>query len=226
MLERLQQPHGSGRPKARRRTPQPRGGVWHEGPPPATPAADTGTETGPTLFGLPADVGPETDERELGTGPSDRGPVVRRRPDRVGGGVLVLAGLAANVSLSLSWSAGPAPSGLSLVELGIDAYGAGLGALAGSGLWPPLVVVASGGILVLLGFLLFVPARAHRLVGVLALLVTLAAAAAVVVLLADAGWDTGAMGPGMWFAAAVPVLGLVGALQAMLTARLVVFDAG
>jgi hypothetical protein len=77
-----------------------------------------------------------------------------------------------------------------------------------------------------LGFLLLVPARAHRLIGVLALTVSLCSALAVAVLMADADWGTGRFGPGSWCAVAlpVPVLGTVGSLKAMLTAPLVVLD--
>ena len=52
----------------------------------------------------------------------------------------------------------------------------------------------------------------------------LAAAAAVILLLVEAGWATDRFGPGMWCAIAVPVLGLLGALKAMLTAPLVMID--
>jgi hypothetical protein len=71
-----------------------------------------------------------------------------------------------------------------------------------------------------------VPARAHRLLGVLALLVALATAAAVLVLLASSGWRVDRFSAGTWFAAAVPVLGLLGALKAMLTPPHVVIPAG
>jgi hypothetical protein len=84
--------------------------------------------------------------------------------------------------------------------------------------------VLSGGLLVVLGFLLLVPARTHRLVGVLALAVSLAAATAVVVLLADGGWGPDQFGPGLWCAVAVPILGTLGSLKAMLTAPVVVLD--
>ena len=70
------------------------------------------------------------------------------------------------------------------------------GAWALGSIWQPFVVVLCGGLLVLLGFLLLVPARAHRLVGVLALLVSLAAAAAVVLLLVDGGWGADQFRPG------------------------------
>jgi hypothetical protein len=88
-------------------------------------------------------------------------------------------------------------------------------------LWQPPVVVLCGGLLVLLGFLLLVPAHAHRAVGVLALVVALAAAAAVVLLIAGTDLADQRFGPGLWCAAAVPVLGVLGALKAMLTAPLV-----
>jgi hypothetical protein len=61
------------------------------------------------------------------------------------------------------------------------------------------------------------PARTHRFFGVLALLVSLVAAAGVVVPLADIGWDVAEIDTGFWFAVAVPVLGLLGALKAMFT---------
>ena len=74
-----------------------------------------------------------------------------------------------------------------------------------------------GGLLLLLGVLLFLPARTHRVVGVLALLLASAAAAGVLFEVAHAGWSSAEFGAGMWFAIAVPVLGLLGALKAMLT---------
>jgi hypothetical protein len=152
--------------------------------------------------------------------PSDVGLVVHRRTDRFGGGALVLAGVAANMSLSLSWSPADGPTGLSLVQRGVDVLRSGAGD-AFNGLWQPVVVVLSGGLLVVLGILMLIPARAHRLVGVLALLVSLAAAAAVVLLMVDGGWGPDQFGPGMWCAVAVPVLGALGAMKAMVTAPLV-----
>ena len=179
----------------------------------------------PTLFGFPAEFG--DDETEQRAEPDDVLPsepelVVVRRADLVGGSVLVLAGVAANVSLALSWSPGDGIDGLSLVEQGVRAVGAGGPGLSTS--WQPLVVVLSGGVLVLLGLLLLVPARSHRLVGVLALFASLAAAAAVAVLTAGLGWRPDRFGPGMWCAVAVPILGLLGSLKAMLTAPLVTLD--
>jgi hypothetical protein len=159
--------------------------------------------------------------------PSRPALTVLRRPEAFGAGALVLAGVAANVSLSLSWSPGEGPTGLSLVQRGGEALDSGIDASVRSGVWEPLVVVLCGGLLVLLGFLLLVPARGHRLLGVLALVVALAAAAAVVaVLVSDMGWQVDRFGPGMWCAVAVPVLGAVGALKAMLTAPRVTIDPG
>jgi uncharacterized membrane protein len=83
---------------------------------------------------------------------------------------------------------------------------------------PEVPRVAQLMLLVLLGFLLLVPARAHRALGVLALVVSLAAAAAVIALVSGVGWQVDRFGPGMWCAVAVPALGLLGALKAMLTA--------
>jgi hypothetical protein len=229
MTERLQ-PRGSGPRTGRRHTPRSRaGGIWGARTIPGATARELVAESEPTLFGLPAEIVPDDDTAERPSAgappeappPSDAGLVVVRRPDRVGAGALVLAGVAANVSLSLSWAPGDGPTGLSLVQLGvgeleIDARTWDLG-----GLWQPFVVVLCGGLLVLLGLLLLVPARAHRLVGVLALVVSLAAATAVVLLMADGGWGPDRFGPGMWCAVAVPVLGALGSLKAMLTVPLV-----
>jgi hypothetical protein len=141
--------------------------------------------------------------------------VVLRRAERVGGVALLLAGLTAAVSLWLPWGQGLDTTGLVLVWRGVDALASG--ELGDSGLWQPLAVVLGGAVLFLLGLLLFRRAHTHRLVGVLALLVSVTAAAGVLVLLADAGWDTDRLDLGMWFATAVPALGLLGALKAMLT---------
>jgi hypothetical protein len=224
MTERLQQPNGSGQRTPRRRTPRSRAGrVWG-----ARTIPPVAAETEPTILGFPAEVTDETDGAGFETGeagpdvsPTHPGLAVLRRADPFGAGALVLAGVAANVSLLLPWSPGEGPTGLSLVQRGGEALGSGIAESARSGVWQPLVVVLCGGLLVLLGFLLLVPARAHRLVGVLALVVALAAAAAIVLLLADDGSVTDGFGPGMWCAVAVPVLGVLGSLKAMLTPPLV-----
>ncbi|MFD2092439.1 hypothetical protein ACFSHS_12750 [Blastococcus deserti] len=189
---------------------------------------DLETDGGPTLFGLPAEVADDDDRDEPalaatapGGPPATPGLVVVKRADPIGAVALVLAGVAANASLLLSWWPGQGPSGLSLVRRGAEALDSGVGEAVRSVVWQPLAVVLCGGVLVLLGFLLLVPARAHRFVGVLALAVALVAAAAVVLLLADDGLATDGFGPGLWCAVAVPVLGVLGSLKAMLTAPLV-----
>jgi hypothetical protein len=120
---------------------------------------------------------------------------------------------------------GDGPTGLSLVRRGVEGLGIGAGTWDLRGVWQPFVVVLCGGLLVLLGLLLLVPARAHRLVGVLALAVSLAAATAIVLLMAEGGWGADQFGSGMWCAVAVPVLGALGSLKAMLTAPRVIVAA-
>jgi hypothetical protein len=217
MTERLQEPSGSGSRAGRRRTP------WGARTIPAATAKRLAAEREPTILGFPAEFGEDTDPAEPPpperAAPSDTGLVVVRRADRVGGGALVLAGVAANVSLSLAWSPGEGPTGLSLVRHGVETAGAGQPAL--TDVWQPLAVVTCGGLLVLLGFLLLVPARAHRLVGLLALAVSVVAGVAVALLMDDLGWRVDLVGPGLWCAVAVPVLGTVGSLKAMLTPPLV-----
>jgi hypothetical protein len=228
MTERLKLPHRSGNRAAdgRRSRPAPRDPV--DEPTILGFPAEVIENTGPA--GIPADTGPAV-ARANGAAPADSPSrpalTVLRRPEAFGAGALVLAGVAANVSLSLSWSPGEGPTGLSLVQRGGEALDSGIDASVRSGVWEPLVVVLCGGLLVLLGFLMLVPARGHRLLGVLALVVALAAAAAVVaVLVSDLGWQVDRFGPGMWCAVAVPVLGVVGALKAMLTAPRVTIGPG
>jgi hypothetical protein len=217
MTERLSQPTGSGPRGARRRTPPRRPRVWGARTIPAATAREL-AQREPTLLGFPAEFADETDPAGLPvgeSGPATAAPElrVRKRADLFGGTALVLAGVAANVSLSLSWWPGEGPTGLSLVQHAVEDVRSGM--YAGS-VWQPLAVVLCGGLLVLLGVLLLIPARAHRLLGVLALFVTLAAATAVLLLMTT-GWDVERFGPGMWCAVAVPVLGLIGSLKAMLT---------
>ena len=71
--------------------------------------------------------------------------------------------------------------------------------------------------LFLLGLLMFVPARTHRFLGALALLVSLVVGAAVLVPLADADWDVDRWAVGGWFTVAVAALGVLGALKALMT---------
>ncbi|MGY1793167.1 hypothetical protein ACI796_04160 [Geodermatophilus sp. SYSU D00525] len=144
-------------------------------------------------------------------------PVPVRGPDSLGGLLLILAGVAAAVSLPLRWLARRDDTGWSLVRRGFDEAGGGFDALVDSGFWQPLAVVLGGGVLFLLGVLLWLPARTHRTLGVLALFVSALAIAAVLVPFAAEDWDPSALGIGFWFACAVGVLGLLGALKAMLT---------
>jgi hypothetical protein len=146
-------------------------------------------------------------------------PVAVRRADILAGLLLLLAGAAAAVSLLLPWLAGSDDTGMDLVRRGFDDLGTGVGELVDTGFWQPPAVVLGGGVLLLLGLLAFVPARRHRFLGLLALLVTAAVAAAVLVPLFQAGWDVGAFALGFWFACAVAVLGLLGGLKALLTGR-------
>jgi hypothetical protein len=143
---------------------------------------------------------------------SDR-PVAFRGPESLGGLLLILAGVAAGISLVLDWLATDDISGWSLVREGFD----DLGGLVGNGLWQPLAIVLGGGVLFVLGLLMWLPMRAHRFFGVLALLTSLAVTMGVLLPLAKAGWDLGFFGPGFWCGIAVAVLGLLGSLKALLT---------
>lgn len=144
-------------------------------------------------------------------------PIALRRPDAFAALMLVLAGVAAAVSLFLNWINGEDESGLDLVRRGFDTFGEGIGEVFSTGFWQPLTIVLGGGVLLLLGLLMFAPAKTHRFLGVLALIVSLAATAAVLVPLGRAGWDFGRFDLGFWFAIAVPVLGLLGSLKALLS---------
>ncbi len=232
MTERLQ-PQGSGHRTVRRRTPGGRvGRVRDAGTMPVPPPPSVATPGEPTILGFPAEFADVDDGGEApvgGAGPgvpaSSSGLTVLRRADPVGAGALVLAGAAANVSLLVSWSAGEGAPGLALVRRGVEALRVGWGGVEG-GYWQPPVVVLSGGLLVLLGLLLLIRARSPRLVGVLALAVSLTAATALVLLVTVPGMTADRFGPGLWCAVAVPVLGLLGSLKAMLTVPLVTLRTG
>jgi len=140
-------------------------------------------------------------------------PVAFRGPDTLGGLLLILAGVAAAVSLLLDWLADDDISGLGLVRRGFD----DLDDIFDNGMWQPMAVVLGGGVLLLLGLALWLPARTHRFVGALALLVTAVVIAGLLVPLFAEDWDLGAFDVGFWFAMAVGVLGLLGSLKALLT---------
>lgn len=160
---------------------------------------------------------PETDTADDGPGTTapaySTRPVVLRRPDVLAALLLIAAGLAAALSLVLPWAAHDDTTGLTFVRRGLDAPGH----LVSSGLWQPVAVVFGGGVLFVIGLLVFLPARSHRFLGVLALLVSLLVATAVLVPLADANWRTSTFDVGFWFACAVAAFGLLGSLKAALT---------
>jgi hypothetical protein len=225
MTER-QQHEMSGRRTANRDAPHPGSpDVWREQTIPRIPVVRVVPVDQPSILGFPAEI--PADDLSAQQLPADQwgarewepaAPlVVLRRPDVLAALLLLLAGMSAALSLWLPWIRGDADSGLFLVRRGLDALRSGAAEVARTGLWQPLALVLGGAALFLLGLLLFVPARTHRFVGLLALIVALAAAAAVVTLLARAGWHAPSFALGMWFAAAVPALGLLGALKAMLT---------
>ena len=200
-------------------------------PPPLQEAAQGGEgdeDDGPSLLGFPAEVDePAGDVPPPAPGNGDVAAagragflgalVFHRRVEGVGGVLLVLAGIAGGVSLALPWLRGAGTTGSGLVGRAVAVLGAGPGDLLHGTLWQPFAVVFGGYALLLLGLLLLVPARTHRFLGVLAFLVAAPAAGGVVVPLADANWSPAPFDVGMWFAVAVPVLGLLGALKAMLT---------
>jgi hypothetical protein len=182
----------------------------------------------PTLFGLPAEVAEEP--ATGGTAAADAEPVaglagevagppllVLRRPDTVAGTLLLVAGAAGGMSLFLPWVSHQEQLGLTLVQHVIDLGRQQFDQVLGSGLLLPLGVVAAGAALFVLGLLAFWPAPTHRVIGVLALVISLAVAAGVVVRLADADSNAVLTDPGVLCAVVVAAVGLLGALKAMLT---------
>ena len=135
-------------------------------------------------------------------------PVTVRRPDVLAALLLVLAGIAAGISLLLDWITDDGRNGLDLVKDGFDSF---------ETLWEPPVAVLAGGVLLLLGLLSFVPARSHKTLGVLAMLAAVAATCAVVALLSLSRWTLDAFDIGFWFAVAAAALGFLGAVKAMVT---------
>lgn len=145
-------------------------------------------------------------------------PVAVRRSDSVAAFLLLLSGIAAGVSLLLAWLP-DGPTGLDLLREGLTTLGRDWTEVFSGGLWQPLVVLFGGAVLFVLGLLLLIPAKAHRFLGVLALLVALAVVAAVLVPLAEATWDLSGFGIGFYAALVVAGLGLLGALKAALTGK-------
>jgi hypothetical protein len=169
--------------------------------------ADQPVEGGATAYGA---TGTDSTAPDYATRP-----VALRRPDVAAGLLLVLAGVAAGISLLLRWVADRDDRGMRLVRRGFEE----IGNLGDTGFWQPLAVVLGGAALFVLGLLMFLPARSHRFLGGLALAVTALAAAGVLVPLAQADWRFGEFAIGFWFAISVAVLGLLGAVKALLTRR-------
>jgi hypothetical protein len=179
--------------------------------PPAS-AADRPDAAGATAYG----ASPATDP----TLPRySAEPMAVKRQDPVAALLLLVAGLLTGISLLLPWLADDDVTGLTLVKDAFTALGDSVGEVVRTGYVQPLTIVLGGGVLFLLGGLLLVPARRHRLVGLVALVIALLVAAAVLVPLAIAGWDLGGFGVGFWIAIAVAVLGLFGAVKALLARR-------
>jgi len=151
---------------------------------------------------------PQPDHREA--------PALVRRSDNAAGLLLLAAGIAAGISLLVVWVNGSA-TGLDLVRDGLDDLDRGAQRLVDRDTWEPLAVVFGGVALFVLGLLAFVPAKAHRFLGALALVVSLVVAAGVLVPLADLDWDLQRWAVGAWFPVAVGGLGVLGALKALLT---------
>ena len=180
------------------------------GPPPTSPAPRQ-------RYDEPEDGSLFDDEWDDGTStqPVYRDtPVVVRRAEDLAGLLLLLAGIAAGISLLVVWLNGGAATGLDLVGDGLGDLDDGT-RLADS--WPPLAVVLGGAALFLLGLLMFIPAKTHRFLGAIALLVGLGVAAGVLVPLADAGWDVERLAVGGWLTVATAGLGFLGALKALMT---------
>ncbi len=170
------------------------------------------TEPERTTLGATAASGPPPG----GTAPAySAEPVARRGPESLGGLLLILAGIAAAVSLVLDWLADGDDTGWDLVRAGFEK----LDEIVGNGLWQPLAVVLGGGVLLLLGIMMWLPARSHRFLGLLGLVVSGVIVWAVLVPLQDADWELDFFGPGFWCAIAVAVLGVLGSLKALLTGK-------
>ncbi|WP_448626927.1 hypothetical protein [Geodermatophilus sp. URMC 64] len=215
MSEREQTPYPTGSRSAQdEQQSRPVDDTWREQTTPGiTPVVGGSTAVGPAAQGYAG-----TGENYYTAPQYSTQPVKVRRADAFAALLLILAGIAAGVSLLLSWLPRDNTRGWDILRLGFDTIAEdGIGGLFTSGFWQPLAVILGGGVLFVLGLLMLVPARAHRFLGLLALLVSIAVAAGVLVPLADNGWDLGDFGIGFWFAIAVAVLGLLGSLKALLT---------
>jgi hypothetical protein len=200
-------------------SPRPADEAWREQTTPGmSPVPGGSTAVGSTAVGSGAHGYAGPGENYYTTPQYSTQPVKIRRGDALAALLLILAGIAAGVSLLLSWLPGDDTKGLDILKLGFRTISnKGWGELFSSGLWQPLAVMLGGGVLFVLGLLMLVPARAHRFLGLLALLVSFAVAAGVLVPLADDKWKLGDFRVGFYLAIAVAVLGLLGSLKALLT---------
>ncbi|WP_040338483.1 hypothetical protein [Candidatus Blastococcus massiliensis] len=170
------------------------------------------TERDQSFGGASAASGPPTDTT---TPVYSAEPVAVRGPSSLAGLLLILAGIAAAISLVLDWVDGEDTTALDLVREGFE----DLGGIVDNGLWQPMAVVLGGGVLLVLGILMWLPARSHRFLGLLGLIVSGLVTWAVLVPLYEADWELAVFGPGFWCAIAVAVLGLLGSLKALLTGK-------
>jgi hypothetical protein len=221
MSERDEPYHPAGGWSAHQSTVRPDPDAWREQTTPGITPVQGGPAPGPGAtaahpaagrVGYPGGTAPAVTTPEY----SSR-PVAYRRPDTLAALLLLLAGIAAGVSLLLPWVRGSNATGWDLMRIGWNQVQTGAGTVFRTGMWQPAAVVLGGAVLFVLGLLLFVPARTHRFLGALALLAALAAAAGVLVALSGADWRVRRFDIGFWFGAAVAVLGVLGAFKALVT---------
>ncbi|MGY1807141.1 hypothetical protein ACI8AF_07185 [Blastococcus sp. SYSU D00669] len=212
MTEREQTPYQPGNRSAPPPPPPARDESWRESTKPGIQPVSGGSPVGSGAHGY---AGPG--ENYYTTPQYSTQPVAVRKGDAFAALLLILAGIAAGVSLLLSWLPGDDTRGWDILRRAFDTLGEGVGELFSSGFWQPMAVLLGGGVLFVLGLLMLIPAKAHRFLGLLALLVSFAVIAGVLVPLADRGWALGDFRIGFWFAIAVGVLGLLGSLKALLS---------
>ena len=142
------------------------------------------------------------------------------RPDHrptPGRGLLQVACFVGVLALVLPWQTDPEHSGATLAGSVLDTLFRGEERfLLGRDPWSAFAVGAASLALFVLGLLLVLRPRWQRVVGGLALLAGLATSAALIAPLHRASWETTGIGLGFWLALAVPALGLLGGLAALL----------
>jgi hypothetical protein len=220
MTERDQTPHGApAAPDGAAATPPATDSIWREETTPdiSPVGPDGATGGGSTAIGSGGHGYAGADENYYTAPQYSTAPVVVRRGDSFAALLLILAGLAAGVSLLLRWLPVDQSTGWDLVKRGFDDLGQGVSRPIHTGMWEPLAIVLGGGALFVLGLLLLIPAKAHRVLGLLALLVSLAVGAGVLVPLAKQNWRIADFRVGFFFAIAVGALGLLGSLKALLS---------